>query len=181
MQQCIPPMDNRRRGVCSACGYVHYENPRVVAGCIPVWRRRVLLCQRAIEPRDGLWTLPAGFMELDETASQAAMRETLEEANARVALDSLFALFSLPHVNQVYLMYRARLLDGSFSPGPESRRVALFREDCVPWEELAFASIRYTLELFFRDRGRGAFAVHTGDVLRKGSGYCLVDGGEADI
>jgi len=111
----IPDDDNRRRYICKSCDTVHYQNPKIVAGCIPVWEDQILLCKRAIEPRFGYWTLPAGFMELGETSLEAGIRETLEEANARVEVQDLFAVFNLPHVDQVYLMFRSRLIDSEFS------------------------------------------------------------------
>lgn len=166
----IPPDDNRLRHVCVACDMVHYQNPKIVAGCIPVWEDKVLLCKRAIEPRYGYWTLPAGFMELGETSQDAALRETLEEANARVEIINLFALFSLPHVNQVYIMFHAGLVDLGFSAGDESLEVALFTQDEIPWEQLAFTTIRYSLKFFFEDRTNNSFRLHTGDIIRGDKG-----------
>jgi ADP-ribose pyrophosphatase YjhB (NUDIX family) len=151
----IPDGDTLPRHVCDACGTIHYQNPKIVTGCIPEWEDKLLLCRRAIEPRHGLWTLPAGFMENGETTAEGAARETLEEALARVEIDRLYALFNIPHINQVYLMFRARLLDLNFAPGPESLEVALFREDEIPWRELAFPVVKETLERYFRDRARG--------------------------
>ncbi len=174
--QKIPPGDNRLRYVCGACGEVHYQNPNIVAGCIPVWEEKVLLCKRAIEPRCGYWTLPAGFMELGETSHEAAMRETKEEANARVEIQHLFAVFNLPHVDQVYMMFNASLLDLNFSAGMESEVVSLFAGDDIPWDELAFPTIKYTLAFFFEDRKNNARQLHTGDVIRKGSGHELLMG-----
>jgi len=150
---------------------VHYQNPKVVAGCIPEWGQQVLLCRRAIEPRLGLWTLPAGFMENDETTLQAATRETLEEASARVEIHGLYALFNLPHINQVYVMFRGRLLDLDFAPGSESLEVALFSEAAIPWETLAFPVVRETLRLYYQDRRRGSFQQHLGDIFRSGERY----------
>ena len=161
----IPSGDSLPRHVCDACETIHYRNPLVVVGAIPVVDQRVLLCRRAIEPRRGFWTLPAGFMELDETTAQGAARETLEEAQARVEIDEVFTLLSLPHVNQVHIFYRARLLDMDFGPGEESLEVALFQEHEIPWEELAFRSITSTLQHFYRDRRAGAFSVHA-DVIQ---------------
>ncbi|MCY4211398.1 MAG: NUDIX hydrolase [Gammaproteobacteria bacterium] len=166
----IPPGDNRPRHVCVACGMVHYQNPKIVAGCIPVWEDKVLLCKRAIEPRHGYWTLPAGFMELDETCQEAALRETLEEANARVEIINLFAMFSLPHVSQVYLMFNANLMDLDFAAGDESLEVALFTRDEIPWEELAFTTIRYSLKFFFADRDDNQQRLHTGAIVRAAAG-----------
>ncbi len=162
----VPTGDNRTRYVCEACQTVHYENPKIVAGCIAEWDGRILLCRRAIEPRHGLWTLPAGFMENDETTMQAAMRETLEEAGARVALGGLYALFNLPHINQVYLMFRGRLLAPEYAPGAESLAVDLFAEKDIPWQELAFPVVRETLRLYLAERRAGAFSAHLGDIVR---------------
>ena len=136
------------------------------AGCIPIWKDQVLLCRRAIEPRQGLWTLPAGFMENGETAQQGAARETLEEANARVEVGSLYTLFNLPHIDQVYLLFRARLLDRGFGPGDESLEVRLFREAEIPWDEIAFPVVGETLRLFFADAGRGEFPLRGGTIER---------------
>lgn len=162
----IPPGDNRPRHVCDRCGAIHYQNPRIVAGCLPEWQGRVLLCRRAIEPRAGLWTLPAGFMENGETTEQAAARETLEEANARVALEGLLSLYSLPHIDQVYLLYRGRLRDTNFSPGEETLETRLFDEADIPWEELAFTTIHETLRHYYADREQGEPRLHTGTIVR---------------
>ena len=158
----IPSGDNRLRAVCEHCNTIHYENPRIVAGCIPVWENRILLCKRAIEPRYGYWTLPAGFMENQETLEEAAARECLEEANARVQIGNVFTIYSLPHVNQVYMLYLATLQEPDFSPGEESLEVALYNEQDIPWRDLAFRTIEYTLKNFFTDRKAGAYRVHTG-------------------
>jgi ADP-ribose pyrophosphatase YjhB (NUDIX family) len=160
----IPPGEHLPRHLCDACGTIHYQNPKLVVGCIAEWQGGILLCRRAIEPRMGWWTLPAGFMENAETTPQAAMRETLEEANARVEIDALFTLYNLPHINQVHLFFRARLLDLDFSPGTESLEVALFKEDGIPWKEMAFASVRETMKHWFDDRRAGKFGFHTGDI-----------------
>lgn len=161
----VPPGDNLPRYVCDACSTIHYQNPKMVIGCIPEWEDQVLLCKRAIEPRYGLWTLPAGFMENSETVAQAAMRETLEEANARVELTDMYAVLSVPHVNQVHIFYRARLLDLDFGPGSESLEVKLYREADIPWRELAFRTISTTLQHYFDDRKAGTFRVHAGEIL----------------
>ena len=160
----MPTADNRERAVCSACGEIHYENPLNVVGTVPVWGDEVLLCRRAIEPRHGLWTLPAGFMELGESTSEGALRETVEEAGAKVEMQALFSVISVVRVGQVHLFYRARMLDSSLDPGPESLEARLFREDEVPWDELAFRTVRQTLEWFFEDRRLGSFSVHTSDI-----------------
>lgn len=152
VSQSIPKGDNRLRHVCGQCATIHYENPRIVAGCLPVWRDQVLLCRRAIEPRRGFWTLPAGFMENGETVEQAAARETQEEACARVQALSLYTLFDLPHINQVYMLFRAELVDLDFAAGEESLEVRLFAEHEIPWGELAFPTIGRTLEYYFADR-----------------------------
>ena len=160
-----PPDDTRPRHVCTSCTTIHYQNPKLVIGALPEWEDgRVLLCRRAIEPRHGLWTLPAGFMENGETTTEAAIRETLEEANARIAIGDLYSMYSLPHINQVQLLFRARLLDLDFSPGVESLEVGLFEEQNIPWDELAFRPVRYTLEHFFVDRKAGAFQFRMGNL-----------------
>lgn len=163
----IPEGDNRPRHVCGGCNEIHYQNPKIVVGCIPEWEDTVLLCRRAIEPRYGYWTLPAGFMENDETTSEAAERETLEEANARVELLGLYTVMNIPHTNQVYMMFRSRLLDLDFGPGTESLEVKLFREHEIPWRELAFPTIVHTLELYFEERRKAQFGVHLGDIVRE--------------
>lgn len=167
----VPPDDNRPRYVCLSCRTVHYQNPRIVAGCLPEHDGRILLCKRAIEPRYGYWTLPAGFMELGETSLEGAIRETREEANANVEVLELYMVLNLPHVDQVYMMFRSRLKDLDFSPGDESLEVKLFSEDEVPWDELAFTTIRETLRCFFSDRETGRFRLHTGDIVKTGNGY----------
>ena len=160
----IPSDDNRERAVCNDCGTVHYENPLNVVGTVPVWGDMVLLCRRAIEPRRGLWTLPAGFMELGETTAQGAIRETVEEAGARVELEGLYSLINVVRVGQVHLFYRARMLDTDFVPGPESLEAKLFVEADVPWDQVAFRTTRMTLEFFFADRREGRFEFHTADI-----------------
>ncbi|MBI5625853.1 MAG: NUDIX hydrolase [Nitrosomonadales bacterium] len=158
------PNDNRTRYVCTACGEVHYQNPKLIVGAIPVWQDKVLLCRRAIEPRLGLWTLPAGFMENGETTIEAAARETLEEANAQVDIGELYSLYNLPYINQVHLLFRAKLLNLDFSPGVESLEVQLFSEQDIPWDTMAFRPVRYTLQHYFADRKTGAFRLHIGDL-----------------
>jgi ADP-ribose pyrophosphatase YjhB (NUDIX family) len=160
----IPPGDSLARHVCPACGTVHYQNPKMVVGAIPEWEDRILLCRRAIEPRLGLWTLPAGFMENGETTAEGAARETLEEAGARVRMGDLYTLFNLPDINQVYFIFRAQLLDLDYQPGIESLEVALFREQDIPWDNLAFRTVKSTLELYFADRSTGHFGFHVGDI-----------------
>ena len=161
----LPPDDNRPRYVCTICATIHYQNPKLVIGSIPVWEDgRILLCRRAIEPRHGLWTLPAGFMENGETTAEAATRETLEEANARVEIGDLYSMYNLPNINQVHLLFRARLLDLDFSPGVESLEVGLFEERDIPWGEIAFRPVLFTLEHYFADSKTGNFSLHTGDL-----------------
>ena len=162
----VPPGDSLERWVCDQCGEIHYQNPRLIVGTVPEFEGRILLCRRAIEPRYGYWTLPAGFMENDETAAQAAARETLEEAGARVEMGEPFSLISVPHVNQVHLFYRARLADLNFNPGEETLEVALFEEPAVPWKDVAFRTVANTLRHWFADRKEGAFGFHAEDITR---------------
>ena len=160
----VPPGDNLPRYVCDACATIHYQNPRMVVGCLPEWRSKVLLCRRAIEPRHGYWTLPAGFMENDETVAQAALRETMEEANARVELGDMYSVLSVPHVSQVHVFYRAALLDLDFGPGIESLEVKLFDEADIPWNDIAFRTVSSTLRHYYEDRKTGRFGLHTEDI-----------------
>ena len=160
----VPVDDNRDRAVCTACGLVHYENPLNVVGTVPVWQDQVLLCRRNIEPRHGFWTLPAGFMELGETTAEGALRETDEEAGAHVELEGLFSVLNVARVGQVHLFYRARMLDTHLAPGPETIEARLFREEEIPWDTLAFRTVRETLSLYFADRRRGQFGVHCADI-----------------
>jgi ADP-ribose pyrophosphatase YjhB (NUDIX family) len=161
----VPEGDSLERAVCDACGVVHYVNPKIVVGCLPTLGERILICKRAIEPRHGLWTLPAGFMEMNESASEGAAREALEEANARVQIEDLYTVYSIPHISQVYMMFRARLLDADVSPGIESLEVKLVREDEIPWDQLAFTMVKRTLQHFLEDRRRGTFVTRFGDIL----------------
>ena len=169
-----PADDNRPRFVCQHCGTIHYQNPKIVVGSIPVWNingeASVLLCRRAIEPRLGYWTLPAGFMENAETTSDAARRETEEEAGARIDLHGLFSMLNVPHVNQVHLFYRATLLDLDYAAGIESLQVELFSEAAIPWEEIAFPTVAETLKFFFADlrkvRNGATFGFHAHDILK---------------
>jgi ADP-ribose pyrophosphatase YjhB (NUDIX family) len=165
VRQGIPVGDDRLRHICDACGSIHYQNPKVIAGCIPVFGERVLLCKRAIEPRLGYWTLPAGFMELGETLAEAACREAREEANVEVELDSLYTLISLPHISQVYAFFRGRMAEEKFSAGEESLEVRLFYEQEIPWDDLAFETVRRSLKLFFNDRQAGEFTFRTVDLM----------------
>ena len=166
----IPAGDNRPRYVCDSCDAIHYQNPKMVLGTVPVWEQdgelKVLLCKRAIEPRHGLWTVPAGFMENGETLAAGAARETLEEACARVEIASLYAVYSIPHINQVYLLFRAQLLDLDFRAGAETLEARLFREDEVPWDQIAFATVRNTLTHYFADHARKQYGMHVGVIER---------------
>jgi ADP-ribose pyrophosphatase YjhB (NUDIX family) len=174
----IPQGDNRLRYVCGACQTIHYQNPKVVVGCIPVWQDKILMCRRAIEPRHGLWTLPAGFMENGETSQQGAARETLEEACARVEVEGLYGLYNLPHINQIYLLFRSRLLDLDFAPGEESLEVALFEARDIPWEQIAFPVIYETLKAYLRDREQGVYPMRSSTIVRHSNaapGYRLIE------
>jgi ADP-ribose pyrophosphatase YjhB (NUDIX family) len=166
VQVRVPEGDNMPRHVCDACGTVHYMNPKVVVGCIPEWEDRILMCKRAIEPRYGFWTLPAGFMENGETVQQGAARETMEEAHAAVEVGGLYALFNLPHINQVYMLFRAQMQRPEFGPGSESLEVELLREDQIPWDEIAFPVIGETLKLYYRDRAEGRYPLRSGEMVR---------------
>jgi len=156
----IPAGDNLPRHVCASCGHIHYDNPRMIVGCIAEWQDRILLCRRAIEPRLGYWTLPAGFMENGETTAEAAHRETLEEAGAQVEVDAAFALISIAHINQVHLFYRGRMISSALSAGEESLEVALFSPAEIPWADLSFRSVRLCLERYLADRQQGSFGFH---------------------
>jgi ADP-ribose pyrophosphatase YjhB (NUDIX family) len=166
VSQKIPAGDTVPRHVCDACNTIHYQNPKIIVGCIPEWEDRILLCRRAIEPRIGLWTVPAGFMENGETTFDGAVRETLEEANARVEVGPLYALYNIPHINQVYMLFRARLLDLDFSAGAETLETRLFTEQEIPWDEIAFATVRNTLKHYYQDRRDGAYEFHMGTIER---------------
>jgi len=161
----IPDGDNRKRFICDSCDEIHYQNPKIITGCLPIHADKVLLCRRAIFPRQNYWTLPAGFMENGETSEQGASRETTEEAQANVSIKSLYTLFNLPHISQVYMFYRAELIDLNFSPGIESTDVRLFTESEIPWDTLAFPVIRNTLLHYFRDRKTGIYPIHIEDIL----------------
>lgn len=165
----IPADDNRERAICTACDSIHYENPINVVGTLPVWGDgpdgQVLLCKRAIEPRYGLWTLPAGFLEIGETAAEGAQRETDEEAGAQIQLHDLYCLLNVVKVGQIHLFYRATLLSPEFNPGPETLEAKLFHEHEVPWGEIAFRTVRETLQRFFEDRRLGRpFKLHSADI-----------------
>jgi len=160
----VPAGDSLPRHVCDACGAIHYRNPRLVVGSLPIWQDKVLLCRRAIEPRRGLWTLPAGFMENGETIAQAALRETREEANADIELGAIFTLISVPHISQVHVIFGATLRSLGFSAGAETLDVRLFAEEEVPWDDIAFRTIAMTLRHYFEDRRRGSLRFHASDL-----------------
>ncbi len=173
LTQTIPSFDNRLRDVCTACGTIHYENPKIVVCALPCLETargtEVLLCRRAIAPRDGYWTLPGGFMEINETTEQTAVRETLEEASADVSIRQLFALMNLAVFQQVHLFYLADMKDTCFAPGEESCEVRLFTATEIPWDRLAFSTITHALQFFFEDLKtgilmHGGFGVHTIDL-----------------
>lgn len=160
----IPKDDDRPRFVCDICKTIHYQNPIMVVGSIPEYRGRILLCRRAIEPAYGKWTLPAGYLENNETLAQGAGRETMEESGADVTILAPYGLFNLTCVGQVYLMFLARMKNPVFKPGKESIEVKLFTKQEMPWDELAFTVIRETLRLYFKDLPTGRFPLHTGDI-----------------
>ena len=160
----VPEDDNRERAVCPSCKTIHYENPLNVVGTVPVWGEQVLLCKRAIEPRYGFWTLPAGFMELGETLADGAIRETVEEAGAKIELQDLFTVMNVVRVGQVHVFYRARMVDASLAPGPETLEARLFHEHEIPWDEIAFRTVRETLQHFFACRRNGSYPLHCGDI-----------------
>lgn len=153
----IPEGDNRHRQVCNDCGFIAYENPKVVVGAVVTFEDKILLCRRAINPRAGFWTLPAGYMELHESAEAGAMREAFEEARARIAIDQLLGAYTIPRLSQVQLIYRARLTDPAISAGPESLDVGLFAWADIPWDELAFPSVRWALRHFEAVRDLASF------------------------
>jgi ADP-ribose pyrophosphatase YjhB (NUDIX family) len=162
----VPPGDNRPRAVCTACGSIHYENPRIVVGCVPEWQGRILLCQRAIAPRRGFWTTPAGFFEIGETLQNAAARESLEEALIRVQIGSLLAITHVLHAAQVHITFRARMLDGEFGVGAETLQAGLYDESEIPWDQIAFPSISFALRCYFEDRRAARESLHFSDIER---------------
>jgi ADP-ribose pyrophosphatase YjhB (NUDIX family) len=164
VQYRVPADDNRDRAICTVCETIHYENPINVVGTVPVWGEQVLLCKRNIEPRYGLWTLPAGFLELGETTAQGALRETDEEAGAQIDLGPLFTMLNVVRAGQLHLFYLATMRNAALAPGPETIEARLFHEHEVPWEQIAFRTVRETLKHFFDDRRRGRFELHCGDV-----------------
>ncbi len=167
VHQSIPPGDNRPRYGCAHCGTIHYQNPNLVLGTIPEWEGKVLLCRRAIEPRYGYWTLPAGFMENGETTAEGATRETVEEAGARIELGAPFSMIDVPDVNQVHVFFRARMLDPELDPGTESLEARLFAEPEIPWEQIAFRTVEQTLRWFFADRASGSWSMHVSAIRHR--------------
>ena len=163
----VPPGDNRPRAVCDACGAIHYDNPKVVVGCLAIDGSGVLLCRRGINPRSGFWTLPAGYLEKGETTEQGAIRETWEEARARVKIDSLYTIFDLPYISQIYMFYRSKLRDGRFSAGEETVEVRIFAERDIPWSELAFPVVERTLRHYFHDREIDEFPMHVESIEKR--------------
>ena len=166
----IPENDDRPRFICDSCEIVHYENPKMVVGSIPIWKDRILFCRRAIEPRYGKWTIPAGFLENGETVEEGAKRETYEEAGATIGGLKPYGIYNLTFISQVYLIFRARLLEPDYSAGYESLEVRLFKDHEVPWDDLAFPVIRKTLQHYFDDIKTGSFSFHMGDIILK-SGF----------
>lgn len=160
----VPEGDNRPRYWCNHCGVIHYQNPKIVVGAVPVWEGRFLLCKRSIEPRKGYWTLPAGYMENGETLQEGAARETWEEACATVAVGDLYTVFNLAHINQVYVFFLSEMVNGDYAVGDESADVGLFSEEEIPWDELAFPTIGRTLKFYIQDRKTGDFPVRTQDI-----------------
>ncbi len=161
----IPKDDVLPRYICDQCNTIHYQNPKIIVGCIPEYKGQVLLCKRAIEPRYGYWTLPAGFMENGESIEQGAVRETNEEANAEISGPlKLFSVYSIPAINQVHLFFRADLKNNHFSSGSESLEVQLYGEREIPWKDLAFATVKKTLEHFFHESSSSNNKVHVGTI-----------------
>jgi ADP-ribose/FAD diphosphatase len=175
IERRIPDGEDRERHVCSACGVVHYQNPKMVVGCLVEHGGRILLCKRAIQPRRGYWTVPAGFLELGESAMHGAMRETREEARAEVRILAPYAHFDVPHIGQAYIIYRAALEHERFAPGPESLQVELVHPSAIPWSELAFPVVRYALELLVHDLEQGRFRTHHASLIREQGRYELRD------
>ncbi|HAW45181.1 MAG TPA: NUDIX hydrolase [Sutterella sp.] len=160
MRRAIPEGDNRERDVCETCGFIHYVNPLLVVGTIPVFGDKILLCKRAIEPRYGKWTLPAGFLEAHEGIGDGALRETVEESGAHVKLGQLFTFIDCPKASHEVCFFISEMQDSTFDPGPETIEARLFAEDEIPWDELSFTTVKTTLEHFFADRRKGTFSLH---------------------
>lgn len=164
----VPEGDHLPRHICPACGHIQYFNPRVIVGCIPEWEDgRILMCRRNIEPRFGLWTFPAGFMELSETSGQGAAREAREESGADVEVGDVLAMINVPYVSQVYVVHRARMRTSGHHPTPESSETRLMTESEIPWDEIAFPTVYHSLKFFFADRAAGHAQMHTLDLSHK--------------
>lgn len=164
----IPDGDHLPRHLCPSCGHIQYFNPRVIVGCIPEWEDgRILMCRRNIEPRFGLWTFPAGFMELDETTAQGAARETLEESQADVEVGDMLAVINVPYVSQVYVVHRGRMRNAHHAPTPESSETRLMSESEIPWEQIAFPTVYHSLRFFFADRASGERRIHALDLAHR--------------
>ena len=162
LKQEVPEGDNHLRKVCQDCRTIHYRNPKIVTGCLPVWKDQVLLCRRAIEPAYGRWNIPSGYLENGESVVEGAKREVREEAAAEVAIHYLATLYNIERIHQVYLQYVGELVDGRFAVGEESLEVTLFSERDIPWDDIAFTSSTFTLRNYFWDRKNGAFRLHHG-------------------
>ena len=165
LENRIPKGDNRIRQICNNCDMIHYSNPKIVAGCLPVWRDQVLLCKRAIEPCRGLWNVPAGYLENGETVEEGAMREVWEEAEAKVDILGVLAVYSLPHINQIYIHFLGQLQSLNFGIGEESLETQLFLEKDIPWDAIAFTSSSFALKKYFQDRKNGSRQAHVGAYL----------------
>lgn len=169
VEKKIPEGDNRIRHVCINCGTIHYQNPKIVAGTLPIFQGKILMCKRAIEPRLGFWTLPAGFMENQETTSEAALRETWEEAEAKVSLDGLYTVMNIPQIDQVHIFFRATLINEEFGAGEETLETRLFTPNEIPWDQISFPTVRQTLEQYLADLENNHFPVHVRDIIKRKS------------
>ncbi|MBT6178730.1 MAG: NUDIX hydrolase [Deltaproteobacteria bacterium] len=168
----VPEGDNRERAVCEGCARIHYENPRIIAGCLPIWKDSVLLCRRAIEPQHGLWTVPAGFMEKGESLEEGALRETYEEAFAKVKLGPLFVVYSVLHISQVQMFFLADLKSATdFKPGIETLETKLFKLDEIPWDEIAFSAVTYVLRRYVEQGREGVGKIHMATFDKARDGY----------
>ncbi|MEZ4961800.1 MAG: NUDIX hydrolase [Saprospiraceae bacterium] len=164
LKNVIPVGDNRHRLVCGRCGTIHYHNPKIITGCLPLWQDKVLLCKRAIEPRQGYWNIPAGFLELGETVEAGAMREVWEEAEARVSIIGVHTIFTFTKFHHIYIQFLGNLINGEYGVGVESLETRLFAEAEIPWDEIAFESSHFALRKFFEDQKNGRQQVHLGAI-----------------
>lgn len=169
-----PLGDNRERYICTSCNKVFYHNPKIVAGCILEWEEKILLCKRAIEPQSGFWTVPAGFLENGESVKEGAVREALEEAHAQPECLQHYSVYSLLHVDQVYILFRGKLKEGKAAPGDETLETRLFHEQEIVWEEIAFPVVRRSLEFYFKDKKQGRFGLHSGVITRDSQGMVRI-------